>query len=344
MENSESSLSEERVIGRRTIVKGAAWSIPIIATATAVPQAAASTGGCSGTVRVTGYGQARDLEIPPCATIVTYEIAGAGGGYTGNAPGPDREADGGRGALLTGTLTGVAGQTLHLIPGNPGESSSTTKQALGGSGYGPGRGGHSGGLPGRPVNLAAAAGGGASGIGIGSVPLVVAGAGGGAGTSIAYRYPDQNPVALAGPGGDAGQPGGTSIVRNSVADVSAQGGQPGAGRVGGAGGAGTTQNGWEGGPESGGSGVLAALNEFSAMSGGGGSGYGGGGSGGISIYAQNDSSGQLLRMFIGGGGGGGGSYVNPAYATMTTTDHADNNGKGAARTPAGPGWIVITYS
>ena len=83
-------------VQRRTVVKGVAWSVPVIAAAVAVPAQAASSNPCSiqpddqPVVPIltpsvnnltSGYEAARgSITIPAGVTAVHFELAGGGGG------------------------------------------------------------------------------------------------------------------------------------------------------------------------------------------------------------------------------------------------------------------------
>ena len=155
-------------VPRRTIVKGAAWSVPVIAAAVRAPLAAAS--GClSGdTVTVVGNGATlvtRTVAIPACATKVTYTVKGGDGQRIGST-------SIGRGATISGELKNVAGLTLTLVAGGSPNSGATDPRP-GGAGYGNGGNGYG----------SVGAGGAGSAILVAGNPVVVAGGGGG-GTNV----------------------------------------------------------------------------------------------------------------------------------------------------------------
>ena len=349
MEKNETPVPTERVIGRRTIVKGAAWTIPVIATATAVPAASASV--CTPqTLRVDGFAQATTIAIPACATTVTFTVAGGGGGGVETVPAGDGKFQGGSGALITGTLIGVAGKTLTLTPGNGG-TNGVFRGASGRGGSGVGNGGDSGFHPTYGTHKSGGGGGG-SAIMLGSTYLVVAGGGGGAGSDYVWT---ENVWESRPNGGDAGQPGSPLTAYDRFGTrASAGGGQPGAGGAGGVAGSSgqvysATPSG-NGGPRNGGVGGLTfgyaggrpVSNDVWIGSGGGGGGWGGGGSGGILTYIWAQTADSYLGIC--GGGGGGGSYTDPTYTASTITGLAGNRGDGETSTAPGNGWIEISYS
>ncbi|WP_295436607.1 IPT/TIG domain-containing protein [uncultured Thiodictyon sp.] len=242
-------------------------------------------------------------EVGPGYTSLNYVVTGANGGDVG-------DLRGGRGAHITGTLSGLTpGQTLYIAVGGDGGSGSTNLVGSGGGGYsaistgsattGPlvvagGGGGEGDFNPSSPLELGGlggnggttnAGGGGAGGAGgafgpgfAGGVTLAIGGAGG-----TNTPKPDE----LGGAGGDLGA--------NGVDGVTTSGG----------GGAGFGGKGGNGAAPDGEASTLGGLN------GGGGGGYGagggGGGWGGGGGGAGNDS-------FFGGGGGGGGSSLFPLGA------------------------------
>lgn len=198
-----SAETSARGIQRRTVVKGVAWSVPVIAAAVAVPAQAASSNPCSiqpddqPVVPIlapsvnnltSGYEAARgSITIPPGVTAVHFELAGGGGGnnYYNEITAPT--GWGGSGALISGDLRVSEGQVLELIVGNggigpAGDSSQglAPRNALikGGGGYGAGGDMSTGSAM---YTYAGGSGGGGSAILVGGRPLIVAGGGGGGG-------------------------------------------------------------------------------------------------------------------------------------------------------------------
>jgi len=116
---------------RRTIMKGAAWSAPVIAAALSAPLSAASA--CTDWIDVeTGveFADSSNLfdnyqrkvttfTVPPNVTLIEFDVAGGGGGVNYN-PDSGTHQPGGDGHRLRGTLTVVPGTMLTLIAGNGG--------------------------------------------------------------------------------------------------------------------------------------------------------------------------------------------------------------------------------
>lgn len=189
---------------RRTVLKGIAWSTPVITTAFAVPVYAATAPDpelCDTSVESTivpappstnNYTQnyqaaTQDVVVPAGITQIQYEVAGGGGGVSTNIV-TDREP-GGAGDLITGTLQVVPGTILTLVTGNggigmfewmTGNSNNAPKNTLikGGGGFGAGGDVF---ISDSLARYAGGTGGGGSAILVGDVPVVVAGGGGGAG-------------------------------------------------------------------------------------------------------------------------------------------------------------------
>src|SRR5690625_543057 len=91
----ESKLRSNRGTTRRTVLKGAAWSTPIIATSIGTPLAAASPGGCveierclnmtpssSGSYTTSFHSSTHSFVVPEGVTEIAYELAGGGGGLS----------------------------------------------------------------------------------------------------------------------------------------------------------------------------------------------------------------------------------------------------------------------
>lgn len=96
-------LPETQTPGRRSIVKGAAWSVPVLSVGWAAPAIATSNCDEPGQASVEAVSQntamrlgVRNVVIPACARTVKFTVRGGGGGGSG--------ARGGAGALLTGTF------------------------------------------------------------------------------------------------------------------------------------------------------------------------------------------------------------------------------------------------
>lgn len=207
--------SPSRTIQRRTIVKGAAWSLPVFAAAVAVPMASASGTPACATQKTfftlpdspSAAGITTTFIVPAKVTSLTVTVAGGAGGST---DGPAALIRGGNGGLVTATIPVTPGETLDLIVGQGGASrtalSANPSIVTGGQGFG--SGGDSDPAADNPDNgpgswWGGAAGGAGSAISRGTQPLVVAGGGGGAagfyGQNFTYYY--------GGRGGDAGSAG-----------------------------------------------------------------------------------------------------------------------------------------
>ncbi|WP_353112314.1 hypothetical protein [Microbacterium sp.] len=211
------SASPSTPIPRRTIVKGAAWSVPIVAAAVAVPAYAASQ-NCAGTATVSPNLYDRGVltvTLPACARTVSYVVAGGSGGGGVGAR---------RGSMVTGTLSVSGGETLTLVAGAPGmnREEGLPSRALG---YGDGGLGTSYYSVDQGKDLFAGGGGGAgSALLLGSdyasgTPLIVAGGGGGSGWATAWGNDDYWFGGRAGYGGE-GEP------NQDIAEDAAMNAQP----------------------------------------------------------------------------------------------------------------------
>ena len=161
---------------RRTVVKGFAWSVPVVAAAIAAPMSSAST-GCgtnAGSFATTDPGVYNQW-IPACATRVRYILRG-GGGATSNA----ENALIGAAAEITGELAlpaSWAGGWLKLVVGAGGDAVEGGF-AKGGAGFG--RGGNGTDTSGLDkIKEWSCGGGGGSAILFGNALLAAAGGGGG---------------------------------------------------------------------------------------------------------------------------------------------------------------------
>lgn len=204
---------------RRTIVKGAAWSVPVISMAAAAPSAAASAVCAPYTYAAptppagAGVSNARTQTtwtVPTGVTTLNFSVAGGAGALSVTANPSTYD-----GRLVTGQISVQPGWVLTLVVGQGGargsrvghgvltEGSGAIAQ-LGGEGYGKG-----GDVPGSDYHLsdwpshqigAAGSGGGGSAIVLGTTPLVVAGGGRGQGantgevgaTADSFFEPDGN--------------------------------------------------------------------------------------------------------------------------------------------------------
>lgn len=245
----------------------------------ALPAAAAPT-----TATFTYAGEEQTFVVPPGVfTIKATAIGGAGGAGTGT--------QGGKAALVTGTLNVTAGEKLYVEVGNDGISPPVVDTgAFNGGGS-------------AMSSLGAAGGGGASDVRTKprsaelspDTRLIVGGGGGGGGGQG---------ESLAGSGGAAGEEG--------QSRTTALGGGAGTLTSGGAGGEGLCSVGAAGGRGFGGEGGVRSENGNGPAckrgGGGGGGGYFGGGGGGSSEGA--------------GAGGGGGSSLIPVGGTSELTSDA----------------------
>ncbi len=105
-------------VPRRTVVKAAAWSVPVIASTVASPAFAAS--GCapgSASFSVPSPTQAsggvQNWTVPTGVTSVSFAVAGGAGGGFDATPG-------GKGARTTGTLAVTPGDVLTIYVGQGG--------------------------------------------------------------------------------------------------------------------------------------------------------------------------------------------------------------------------------
>ncbi|WP_353112320.1 hypothetical protein [Microbacterium sp.] len=175
-------------VSRRTLVKGAAWSVPIVAATVAVPAHAASPDACAGNAvnRANKYlGARRFVTLPACARRVDYIVAGGGGGGgIGHS----------RGSMITGSLSVQGGERFDLVAGAGGliRGQLALQRA---TGYNDGGMGTTYWDTETQQTLAAGGGGGASsalvllapiGSGLSNIPLIVAGGGGGSGWATAW--------------------------------------------------------------------------------------------------------------------------------------------------------------
>ncbi|KHK99850.1 hypothetical protein LK09_00465 [Microbacterium mangrovi] len=348
-----------RGLSRRTLVKGAAWSVPVVAVAVAAPVAAASVpcaGAGSKTFRAPSSSSPRSVPftVPAGVTELSFVVTGGAGG---SVKGDTANQVGGQGGRVTGTISVTPGEVLDIYVGQGGtgttSGSTGPEQRAGGRGYGDG--GSAGAPPGdqSPSYVkwnCGAGGGGGSAIVRGSSPLVVAGGGGGG--SGDFIVGNNISIGARPRGGDAGASGGSwGFGSTNGQKASAYGGSSGATGRGGTGGtysgpwpqpptfkpggAGSGRNG--GTSYGGGVAVLSSPPDgWSTSGGGGGGGYGGGG-GGETMWGFTDThSGAAL---IGGGGGGGTSYVAPGTSATIGLS-------GVTADPAGraDGSVVLSWT
>lgn len=232
-------------------------------------------------------GAAQSWTVPASVTSITFTVTGASGAT----------ANGGAGAIVSGTMTVTPGETLQINVGQRGRSGSALLAAFNG-----GAGG----------SLNGSGGGGASDIRTGAYALanrvVVAGGGGGG---------DGGSIGVYGFGGDAGYPNGSAGGYAGGAPQYI--GAPGGGATQSAGGVGGTQSsgcGWTNG-SAGTLGIGGEGSQTSSGGSGGGGGYYGGGGGGSGCNAS--------------GGGGGSSYVNSSLVSGVTSSVQTTRAAGAVR-------------
>ncbi|MDR6868855.1 hypothetical protein J2Y69_003481 [Microbacterium resistens] len=355
-------------VSRRTIVRGAAWTIPVIAAAAAVPLAAASgcTGGGSMTAPAPTGTQAPAMNstftVPAGVTQLTFEVAGAAGGTsTFTDDGHTLVGSGGAGALVTGVLLVTPGQVLSLIVGQGGMGFHNTVSGppspgyVGGGGYGSGGSTVFGGGGSAMENYAGGSGGGGSAILLGSTPLIVAGGGGGSGawngrditSSPGIGYPRQDGGNGSGTTGGSGNNSQFATGFFGTRGWTVYGGGGASGAAGGAGGALGSGDGehWAGsagaafgpGGGNGANGVSTTGTARPLVSGAGGGGYAGGGSGGV---VRSNGVGTSQWNIAGAAGGAGSSYLDSS-ATGTYGSAANAPQRYEVRNP---GWIRLSWT
>jgi|GEM_PF-2063801 len=153
-------------VQRRTIIKGAAWSVPVIAAAVAAPAYAASA-SCKGSQLFAYQGSAQTFDLSrvcPDATMVEFIVVGGQG-----ASPLARE---GLGTAITGVIPLAADKIFTLAVGQGGSDA-------GGWGFGSGGDGADVSVIGGPPG---GGGGGGSALALGNQLVAVAGGGGGIGT------------------------------------------------------------------------------------------------------------------------------------------------------------------
>jgi hypothetical protein len=255
-------------------------------------------------------GATQTFTVPTGVTSLTVSLSGAGGGGGGGF------VAGGKGGLVTGTLSVSQTQVLTLVLGQGGSCGTNSAAATFGGG----------GAGGTSVNSRSSSGGGYSGIFSSSTltqgnSLVIAGGGGGTGAAYGTGGDGGNPARSANYGSstafDGG--GGTLTAGGSAGSTGSSGqvsGTAGSALQGGAGGAATNTG--PGTPNPG--------------AGGGGGYFGGGGGAGNSIAS-------------GGGGGGGHSFTTGTTFTLTSQT-TGGGGAGGITSPnytGGNGSITISY-
>jgi len=240
--------------------------------------------------------------VPDGVTEVTVEAAGGGGGGADNLLG-DFETSGGKGALVTATISSTPGEKFVIGVGGAGSGH------LGFSGGGGGGGASI--ITATDVLVIAGGGGGA---GLGDTGLGADGGGGGGegGGGGDGEASDDLYYGGGGSAGDAGKNNGLSKYNGTDyhADTAEDGAGYGGAQVGGAGSA------WDAEPGGGGWG---------------GAGYGGGAAG-------NDRLGAS-----GGGGAGGSTAQGGEVDLDSVRYSADGGSGGFGYSAGGAGWVVITW-
>jgi hypothetical protein len=227
--------------------------------------------------------------------------AGAGGDLINNSG--TTLVQGGRGALVTGTVAVFPGEQLQLTVGTNGGKANAQK-GTNGAGGAPdgGTGGYSAGGGGGATRVL-----GCQGV-ICPVAVIAAG-GGGAGAS---GFVSSSPLP-GGAGGAASAPGGDGTSDGPVSGGS--GGRPGTSGADGTGGVGADAGDDGSGPSGGAGGNHSGSFNLHEGGGGGGGGVFGGGGGGSGAFGMDGSD----QVFTGGGGGGGGSSFAPSGGNVQKT-------------------------
>ncbi|GGM49946.1 hypothetical protein GCM10010489_21710 [Microbacterium saperdae] len=347
-------------VARRTLVKGAAWSVPVVALAIATPLAAASAARETYTFTVSGNGTQSGLcsvVIPAGATDISYRVVGGGGGGLFS----------GSGAAMVGVMNSPSADTLvnfvaaggglsSLVPRNPPSNPLPLRVGLGGDGFG--RGGSGPWDPTAPLtdppfdtfpSAVGGGGGGGSALLVNGVPAVVAGGGGGFGgtansfvggspTSISYGGNAPLTATGAGTSGPSAYFSRSDLgnVRSATSAPGSGGSSSTAGAAGATsytgsftqtstvmGSAGTLASGATGG--NGGNGGLkiasgVVVNNYTLLGSGGGGGGGYGGGGGGSIQHVYLANRELV--IAAGGGGAGGNYVAASVGAVVISNTA----------------------
>lgn len=289
--------------------------------------------------------------VPTGATNVSFRLVGGGGAAGDNAtywPTTATGGAGGRGGVVTGTLSGVAGSVLWARIGCGGTDQGGETRADGyiKGGYVSSQTGGGGGA------ASALCLGGGTNCASGTMVAIAAGGGGGGGASVnagwATRY--------GGKGGDAGS---DTNARNEGTAANGGNGQQGE-NSGGAGGDGSSANPPDlvTAPTSTptyGNGAVGVIGDSTASGGGGGGGLLGGGGGGSGQFS-------CCSYHGGGGGGAGSSWVrstvsSPAFGATTNTNAdcttnsrstlvtGQNAGFGGTPGSVGcAGYVEITYT
>lgn len=132
---------------RRTILTGAAWALPIIATSAAVPAYAANGAqtGTSHTIKGQANGRktVKTFTVPAGVRELSFTLTGGAGGTV------MARSQGGCGAKVTGTVSVTPGATVEIVAAaggigvlervtRNGASWNESKPATGGEGYGKG--------------------------------------------------------------------------------------------------------------------------------------------------------------------------------------------------------------
>jgi len=355
-------------------MKGAAWGVPVLATALATPIAAASClSGQRATLQPSPYTHLPaegTFTVPTGVRRIKVTVIGGWGGST------DMEG-GGSGDLITAYIAVTPGEQLTLIAANGGlgavrEGSDRFRTVLGGGGFGAG-----GDATPRNFNYGidptgstsytwASSGGGGSAILRSGTPLVVAGGGGAGGTLIAseWHLTDWSGPSVTGGAGGGANGYGCNGARSAspYVVINAFGGRGGTLTAPGAGGSagniavatrtdgriGLTGSPYQAGGGDGANAVTAnhpavdhgSLSHFTysggAATGAGGGGYTGGGSG--SAIAGTGPDDRYCSIAMGAGGGGASYWADG----VTILKHAPAGFMNTSTTRK-PGSIAISW-
>ncbi|WP_156822636.1 hypothetical protein [Demetria terragena] len=313
-------------VSRRSIARGAAWSVPTIALASVAPATAASvceptkvTESAKPASTTSAAAGESTFVLPSNVTSINFDIAGGGGG----AYSPAANYHGGSGVRLIGTLDVPAGATIRIVAGQGGTGPAGwgADTATGGQGFG--NGANSGTVPSNSNDtLTGGSGGGGSAILVNGTAMVIAGGGGGAAGQGSYTITGSGSHATfsGSNGGDATFPGASTATATSRHNVTVTGASPMRSQwINGSGNAyGATPG------ESGVASVAASTNPitnennwygyYKAAAGSAGN-LTTGGNGGVGALNRRIAGSTGKSMLLGGSGGGGG-YAGGAGGTV----------------------------
>ncbi|KAH6644497.1 hypothetical protein C7974DRAFT_21905, partial [Boeremia exigua] len=346
------SFTEGPVEGTTTVSASGTNPPFVEVTTTPTPCVLAPTDATVSITATLGAGVSTSISVPACATLLTFEVAGAGTQQIAANP-----VDGGDGGIVSGTLTVAEDQSVSLIAGGLGLNNGNG----GGSAYGPG----------GDAGTGAVGGGGASALQVGGEDIAVGGGGGGqgdflldvAGVGLINTILQLLNLVLPVPvfdtnTGDAEEVGQGAIFDLGVLQLGLLqigGGQPGTQTAAGAGGEVLlgldlgllTSPGAAGNVHAGGDGINPIGGLLGSVgSGGGGGGYFGAGGGGtlgglLDALSVLDPGGLLgvaspLSLSVSGGGGGGSNFISAAPNVTEVPPPTPYNPNG--------GYVVVTFS